>query len=43
MLTFGLRQASVNEPEANDSRHDQEEGDDIIEQSGYHENENAGD
>ena len=43
MPAFRLRHVSVNEPEAKDSRYDQKEGDNVIEQSGHHENENAGD
>jgi hypothetical protein len=33
----------VNEPKAKDSRHDQKEGDDVVEQSRHHQNENPGD
>jgi hypothetical protein len=33
----------MNEPEAKDSRHDQEESDDVVEQSRHDQNENAGD
>ena len=43
MAAAGLRSASVNKSEADHSRHDQIEGDDVVEQSGNHENEKAGD
>jgi hypothetical protein len=40
---LGVQSPLVNQPEAKDSRHDQKEGDDVVEQSRHHENEDAGD